>query len=233
MSERVRDFVKFEASSEEIANRLSLLAKAVDSMATWIRNNCVRDEEHLVIHNLLTALHPYIDIYQANTSGPISLIALCTRSTYELNVRVRLVLKSPNNIRTWMSEAADDRIDLLKAIIELSDTENPAAATLRDEVLRCEELKRKHNLPNIRKADTQPIALAREVGLEEEHKALFKLFSKLVHPTSYLVNSGNVLDDTRLRNVLLIHFQLYVIDTLKRVADKSNYPLESFPDLSR
>jgi hypothetical protein len=184
MSKHLRDFVKFEASSEEIANQLSLIAKTVGNMAMWMRNNCARNEEHLVIHNLLTALHPYVDTYRANTSGPIPLIALCTRSAYELNVRVRLVLESPNNIKIWMSEAVEDRIDLLNAIIELSDAENAATATLRTEVLRCKELKREHDLPNLRGGDKQLKTLAREVGLEQEHKALFKLFSKLVHPTS-------------------------------------------------
>jgi hypothetical protein len=233
MKERLRDFVNFEGTSAEIVNRLSSLASAVGNMATWITSNRARDEEHLVIHNLLTALHPYVEIYRTNTSGPIPMLALCTRSAYELNVRVRLVLKSPDNIKAWMSEAADDRIDLLKAIIEVSDAENAATATLRGEILRCESLKRKYNLPDVRKADTRLIVLATEVGLEDEHKALFKLFSKLVHPTSYLVNGGNALDDQQVRNVLLIHLQLYTIDTLKRVADKLVLPPELLPDLSR
>src|SRR5579863_1801596 len=63
---------------------------------------------------------------------------------------------------------------------------DPRVQVLRGELDRIEGLKLKHKLPGLRRGDTQIAKLAREVGLEREHKSLFKIFSKLVHPTAYL-----------------------------------------------
>jgi hypothetical protein len=95
---------------------------------------------------------------------------------------------------------------------------------LHDEQKRVEAILAKHKL---RRTKPLPVVtLAQEVGLEEERKSLFKMFSKLVHPSSYLVNSGNVMTDAQTRGVLLLHFQLYLCDLFKRATDAMGVPPE-------
>jgi hypothetical protein len=55
---------------------------------------------------------------------------------------------------------------------------------------------------------------------------MFKLLSKIVHPTAYIVNSGQVIGDAELRDLLLIHFQRYVLDSLMRVKNIIGIPEE-------
>jgi len=93
-----------------------------------------------------------------------------------------------------MAETVDDHVELLRATIGIGEPGDPRVQILRSELDRLESLKLKHKLPDLRRGDTQIATLAREVGLEREHKSLFKIFSKLVHPTAYLVNSGNVVE---------------------------------------
>lgn len=58
----------------------------------------------------------------------------------------------------------------------------------------------------------------------DEYKALFKLFSKLVHPSSYLVNSYKDATSPEITSVLQIYLQLYVWDLFCRVCDALYVP---------
>lgn len=223
---RLRDVVRFGMSPDDIAAQLLSIGAAITGSTQWIKEHRPRDERNLVLFNLLIAPVPYIGLYAQNLSGPLALLAFCTRTVFELNVRTRHVLLSPANLKQWMAEAADDHVELLKAIIGIAEPDDPRAGSLRHDLQRIEGLKVKHKLPELRKADTQIAALAREINLEQEHKSLFKIFSKLVHPTAYLVNSANVMEDAQMRNVLLVHFQIYALDLFKRITDEIGVPSE-------
>jgi hypothetical protein len=215
-----------ELPAEEVRVRLRAIGSAIDAAAQWIRTNRERDERNLVVFNLLTAPLAYVFLYVQNLDGPISVLALCTRSLFELNVRVRHVLRSAANMKQWIAEAGEDRLELTKALMGLAEPGDPRMALFEDELRRIEHLKAKHQLPALRKKDTRLEALVRETGQEQEYRALFKLFSKLVHPTSYLINHGTVMDDHQTRTVLLTRFQLYALDLLKRIADEMGVPDE-------
>ena len=67
--------------------------------AQWIVEHPTRvdvwteDERGLALFNLLVALSPYIDFFARNPSGPLPLLAFCTRSAFELDVRLRHVVQ--------------------------------------------------------------------------------------------------------------------------------------------
>lgn len=141
-------------------------------------------------------------------------------------MRLRHVLRSDGNLQQWMAEAADDHVEMLQAIIGIGEPGDPRAQVLRDELNRIQGLKVKHKLPVLRRNDTHIKTLAGKVDLGREHKSLFKIFSKLVHPTAYLVNSGKIMEDAEMRDELCIHFQLYILDLLKRATDEIGVPPE-------
>ena len=114
----------------------------------------------------------------------------------------------------------------MEAIIGIAEASDPRTEIARTELRRIESLKLKHELPDVPKGGTPVATLARVVKLEQEYKSLFKIFSKLVHPTAYLVNSGNVITDSQMRDVLFAHFQLYLLDLLGRVSDEMGVPPE-------
>ncbi len=223
---RLRDLVTFGTSPDQIPSRLRAIRAAIAEAANWIEEHHPRDERRVLLCNLLRAPLSYIDLYALNLSGQLPVLAFCTRSVFELDVRVRHVLLCPNNLEKWLSEAAQDHAELLEATIGIAEPGDPRTAILRTELDRIASIKLRHKLPELRKTDTQAATLAREVGMEREHKSLFKIFSKLVHPTSYLVNSGNAMTDAQMRDVLLVHFQLYILDLLKRVSDEMGVPPE-------
>ncbi len=61
-------------------------------------------------------------------------------------------------------------------------------------------------------------ALAKAVGLESEYKAFFKLYSKYVHPSSWLVNRDPYwVQAWQWRTIFTVSAQLYAADTIERI----------------
>jgi hypothetical protein len=68
------------------------------------------------------------------------------------------------------------------------------------------------------------VNLAKQAGLADEHAALFKLFSKLVHPSSYLSNDYKNAASEEVRTILHARAQLYAWDTLGRISKAVGMP---------
>jgi len=70
--------------------------------------------------------------------------------------------------------------------------------------------------------------LAKAVGHEEDYRALFKLYSKLVHPSSYLLNrSADEAHGVAIRQILVLKLQLYAYDLLERIRQSLKIPDEA------
>lgn len=222
---RIRDHVVW-GSAADVQMQLEDLRKAFLACSEWIKTNVERTERNLVLFNLLIGSVPYLDLLVRNTEGAIQLVALCTRGIYELNLRARCILKADAAIEAWQAECATDRIEVLEGVLQLSGAESTAAKRLLEmELERIKGLAKQYGLPEkIRPATVADMAKA--AGLETEHKAFFKLFSKLVHPSSYLVNSAELANDNSTRNILLVNLQVYALDLLQRLRKAFGMPDE-------
>lgn len=214
---RLKEFVSY---ADENALKCKLVAQRaqISDTASWITNNKKRTAEDLIMYNLLMAAVENYEIAITNISGPIQIISLCTRNIYELYLRCRYLQVDSAHFQEWETEACNDKIQILEGFLQLDNADSVAnnknrllITTERDRLKQvCETHKRKiRSQKNISQ-------IARELGKCVEYKALFKFCSKLIHPTSYLLNSRP--DDTQhldWRNILLIHLQLWAGDLLK------------------
>lgn len=135
---------------------------------------------------LLRAAADSIDLVASDSvDAPIAVIALATRNLFEINLRARYVEQSEANLRDWISEVLLDRIQLYEGILTLG---GPKEVTdpIQAEIEYNRQLAQKHGLTLGRKPMLTS-DLAHKVGMEKEYAALFKLYSKLLHPTSYSV----------------------------------------------
>lgn len=109
--------------------------------------------------------------------------------------------------------------------MSLSDSEATTENTkiLETEISRLQNLRKKYKLGS--GSHESAGNLAKKNGLQNEHKALFKLFSKLIHPSSYLVNDATASSDENFR-ILQMHAQLYALDTFSRIAKAVSLPPE-------
>lgn len=212
---------------KEVQHALTEMEGRFLSVCNWIRSNRPRNEQSVTLVNLLSSSAQYLRVASDNLEGHISVVALATRSLYELNLRARAVLVSHDHMLNWHSEALTDKIQTLEGLMALDTAHdmNTKRSVLRDEINRLHGLREKYKLPTIKKP-MDAGAIAPEVGLANEHKALFKLFSKLVHPSSYLTNDYGNAASKEVRAILETHAQLYAWDTFSRICDAQSVPKE-------
>jgi hypothetical protein len=70
------------------------------------------------------------------------------------------------------------------------------------------------------------VDLAKEFGLEKEHKALFGLLSKLVHPSAFLINGWQHNNDQTLATSLILNLLDYADRLLQTIASHVGAPAE-------
>jgi hypothetical protein len=191
----------------------------------WIVNNVERDAKAVIFHRILCACTNYIKIAADNLNGHASVLGLATRNIYELRLRVEHMITCPQELDSWQSEAATDKIQLMEAILGIQATPatDPRRQILTNEIDRLRNLLRKHGLTELTRLPSIA-SIAGTLGREEEHRSLFKLFSKLVHPSSYLVNDyeNAASDETFL--ILQSHVQLYSWELFTRISDALHVP---------
>jgi hypothetical protein len=67
--------------------------------------------------------------------------------------------------------------------------------------------------------------LARETGETEDYDAFYKLYSKLVHPSSWSVNSPSAVATPMYRQTLVVNAQAYSWRILSAIEDAFDIPV--------
>ena len=126
---KIRDVIRY-GKDEEVQKHLESIRKSLIYLAQEMRDKLERTELNLVLHNLLTStaaeISSIIDCYHMRSE----IKAWCTRNIYELNLIVRYILKSDENLRKWMAEAVNDEIEIIDGFIELAEDESDSKVTI-------------------------------------------------------------------------------------------------------
>ena len=92
------------------------------SVSDWIKHNADRTDYNLCIFNLLEATAVYLHFAAVGTEQHVSILALATRSVYELDLRARHVLASSENMVAWQSEAVLDQIEIYESLLRIPNS---------------------------------------------------------------------------------------------------------------
>lgn len=226
MTKKLKDITKM-GSLAQVRSHFEKIRNRLDGSEAWVAEHVERDAQRVLCSNLIKATAEYLVVARSSLESHISVSALATRNIYEINLQLRALLEIEGRQDAWQSEAVLDKRQMLEGIMALSQNENSKLSNethiLQSEVLRLTELIVKYNLPSI-SSHTQPAKLAKKLGMESEHASMFKFYSKLVHPTSYLVNDFNDASANEHRVALQIHAQLYALDSLNRYGEFFDVP---------
>lgn len=215
---RIRDIVS-SGHLSEVSKAIESNISLVEQHAEFIQTTLERTETNLVLYNLLYKTKLYLHCLDSSLKGPTEQIGFVTRSLFELNLITRYVLMSEDNLKRFVAESAFDRIKILEGILELrEDSSEEAINKLETEIARINAITAKHNRDP--KKPNFIGDMARTVGLEQEYNALYKLFSKYVHPSSYTINAATKeIHSDEVRNIFFIFAQLYAGDILQQIEE--------------
>lgn len=134
------------------------------------------------------------NLNQYRIDADLALLAWSTRNIFESETILAFVTTSPENLKTFVNDILLDEIQIREAALRLNfDRSEPETVRRQEEALerlrkRKAELAIKRNRPTV----TSEMARAISPERQEEYHAFNKLYSKVVHPTAYLLMGGKL-----------------------------------------
>lgn len=200
--------------------------------ATWLIERCGRTlRTTLLSRILLEAGDEYarlaaLDLSRASLRDK----AWITRNLLELVLTYLFVYRSDAQLRQLVEHQSRDHIDIIESLAALSDHKEDAAWA-ENERTKVEAVAAAGNL-RIPKRVLRTSDMATIVGWEEEYRAVYKLYSKYVHPTPWCLCSGGgasqFLDDN-VRMTLVGRATAYARELLMLIAEDAEAPNAEAP----
>lgn len=219
---KVKDFMKSVSSSE----RNKIIEKYIYKfrhVVRWYEKNKKRTDESATLLNCLAAVADYLDVANHSFDKHISILAMATRNIYELKLRIATIIESQEEMEKWKSEAITDGIETYTGFAEHPNCDLDTKAIFGDEITRLEMLRKKYQLPKVKPENSHN--LAGKLKLHEDHKAYFKYMSKLVHPSSMLIN-GKKMCEEHFFHLLELSVQVYSYEAYDMVCSKLLVPID-------
>lgn len=120
---------------------------------------------------------------------PIEYSAISARNLFECYLLVAYIIKNPVKAEEFLSQKAYEELEINEGFLSLK-TANTSEATIKqiqDRMDYIRELMKNHGLTPSKNWTVS--YLAEQTNNKLEYKAFFKLYSKYVHPSSWIVNS--------------------------------------------
>lgn len=210
----------------DVQAALTHLGAVAQRCIEWVEGNYPRNSKRVTAVNFVRSAIRYLGyINEAQGTGTaLPIVALSARSIFEMDLRLRKVFESEDELNKWQAEAATDKADFFDAVVQLSpDRSMPDSALLKAEADRIRNLLTKYGLPNKAKPP-QTKALADDAGLVADYPVFYRLSSKFVHPSAWIVNDEASLESEQYRCILISLLQLYSWQMLHRVRDAFGIP---------
>lgn len=210
---------------DEVAENLHSNEIMLKTLISKIEKDLEQTDKNLVLSNLVTRTTLEIHRLRNWLKEPIEMLAWCARNLFELNLVVRFVLQSEDHFKHLLGQRVNDEIQILEGYLTLADNTADNTTDKRPIEKQLDDLKNiasEHQIDLKRPFNIHDLASSN--GVDYEYKAFFKLYSKYVHPSSWLVNGrkGDV-DRWMFRETFINQAQIYAGDTYSRIAEELGF----------
>lgn len=154
---------------------------------------------------------------------PIEYNAISARNLFECYLLIAYIISDPSKAKEFFSQKAYDELEINEGFLSLTtaNTSETSIKLIRDRMDYIKEIMKKHELTPSRHWTVS--YLAQQTNNKLEYEAFFKLYSKYVHPSSWIVNSrDNEYDNPVFRNIFLLQGQHYASCIIKLISEYQN-----------
>lgn len=151
---------------------------------------------------------------------PIEYNAISARNLFECYLLIAYIISDPSKAKEFLSQKAHDELQISEGFLSITtaNTSELAIKPIKDRIEYIKELMKKNELTPSKSWTV--IDLAQKTNNETEYKAFFKLYSKYVHPSSWIVNShNNEYDNPVFKNIFHLQGQHYASCITKLVSE--------------
>jgi len=210
--------------SELDASEHDRILRTFFSLVLWFdARGADASQGNMVLSNLAAHAYVLLTYYSKWKELQINYLAWVTRSQFEVNIWIRYVLASGDNLKRFAAEQIPDTREVFSCLNEKmkgylsSDFVNWLAA----EAAESQTLLREH--PEFRnRLDLRSIA--HEHGCGDEWDTFYTLYSKILHPTAWLLGGLSVKCDLNsLKQCLTIKGLEYAESSYQLIADRMKF----------
>ena len=150
---------------------------------------------------------------------PIEYNAISARNLFECYLLIAYIISDPSKGKEFLSQKAFEELEINEGFLALktANTSETSIKLIRNRMDYIKELMKKNEFTPSRHWTVS--YLAQQTNNKVEYEAFFKLYSKYVHPSSWIVNSlNNEYDNQVFRNIFLLQGQLYASRIIKLIS---------------
>jgi hypothetical protein len=151
---------------------------------------------------------------------PIEYTAISARNLFECYLLISYIIKDHSKSKEFLSQKAYEELEINEGFLSLktANTSETSIKHIQDRMVYIKEIMKNHALTPSKNWTVN--YLAEQTNNKLEYKAFFKLYSKYVHPSSWIVNShSNEYDNPVFKNIFLLQGQHYATCITKLVSE--------------
>jgi hypothetical protein len=172
-------------------NASKVLAAAFQNLATESGSAWDEGDGRLLYH-LASFIQGRIE-WSAEATIRLAMMELSSaaRSLFELTIISDYLSRSPENRSRFVAECALDGLEIMDRLeqIDQQHSQGPATEQIAEKRRRMEAKMNAAGLQGKKSRDTR--VLAREIGREADFGELYKVYSKMSHPTAWAIVGGS------------------------------------------
>lgn len=154
---------------------------------------------------------------------PIEYNAISARNLFECYLMIAYIIKDPSKAKEFLSQKAYDELQINEGFLSITtaNTSEIAVKSIHDRMEFIKELMKKNNFTPSKSWNVND--LAEKTNNQTEYKAFFKLYSKYVHPSSWIVNSRDgEYNNPVFKNIFILQGQHYASCITKLINEYLN-----------
>lgn len=153
-----------------------------------------------------------------NPNAPIEDLAVSARNLFECYLLIAYIIDDPSKAKEFISQKAFEEIEINEGFLSLTttDTHDAVKKAIKDRTDQVNKLMKNSGLTPSKYWTVNHLAIKTSNKLE--YDVFFKLYSKYVHPSSWIVNSfDDERDNPVFRNIFFSQGQIFTKRIVKLI----------------
>lgn len=204
---KLKDIIK-KGTDKDVISNLTKCAVRLRSLSSEIPIESTDDFVGVSAKRIANYVASQIEAMPASVRSDILQFAWRTRNVFEGFLLLTFTVSSISNSKIFIAQRIADERSILEGIAELKNKSVNDIEPLSDRIINLGKVLNEHGISN---AKPWRIAdLSKQVGLEKEYKAFYKLYSKYVHPSGWsIINETENVNDSIYWEAFILNAQLY------------------------
>jgi hypothetical protein len=208
------------AATADVAEHLCHLAEMCSGVSDELERRKDRSNRLIAYANFARYLAGELRRAAVFYPDDVPGLAWVARNLFEAYLLVKYIAQSDEKLLEWMGQGITDETDFIEGMLFYAEPDDSGhhIGTLKTQRTRLLDMSKRHGLQKVKPFRVGE--LAKDLGEGDEYAALFKLFSKYVHPSSLYINKWALASpDPTFVEVFHIKTQVYAGQAIKIIQD--------------